>query len=251
MFLRVERSPLRQQELTADAPRQPSSTTTTSDALMTSDDPRDMDCDVASLVSRDELEVDDLSETASCKSSTENGLPVTSGFAMASAVTSGLAVASFGSAAASSGPTMASSEVQSSASAITSMQSNGSPSKSNDHSSPASVADLPSAEWSAGLQSALSASLEQLPPVTSSCKVVVPPSTSFESSSPVHRPAQKSSTVLSSRMEQTVANSQGRVPTAASTGKIAVVPPLAKKGAAFYCLTLFYHVHCLTLVFIF
>ena len=202
MFLRIERSPLRQQELAAADSQQ---TLPTGD-MMTDD--RD-DYDAASLVSRDELahdDIDDLSEITITKSVLDE-----------------------------TGPTVASDVSMSAAAmAVTSQVSSSSPSKSKENSTSPSIADPPQnmlVESAAGLPNASSASMEWLP-VTCSFNVVVPPSRSFESSSVHSSLTSVKSSSVSSRMEpvQTTAASLGKVTTVTSTSKMAAVPPLAKKG---------------------
>jgi len=202
VFLRIERSPLRQQELAASDGRQ---TLSSSDVMM---DDRE-DYDAVSLVSRNELaqdDVDDLSEIANTKPASDEAGPTVASD-----------VSSF------SAPTIVMSQVSSS-----------SPSKSEQNSMPSPIANSPQntlVESAAGLPNDLSASMERLP-VTCSCTVVVPPSKSFESFSVHGSLTSVKSSSVSSRTEpvQATAASLGKVSSISSTSKMAAVPPLAKKG---------------------
>lgn len=190
MFLRIERSPVSQQELTADA-RQ---TMSTGDVA---DDQEEEDA--ASVTLRDE-DVDELTETADGKTST----------------TTVIAAAENGSTATATG-----SNVSSSTSALSSQSLRSSPSKSAENV----ITETMSVESTVG---PLSISMERLPVECSSS--AVPLSRSFDFSSSVH--GSTTTAAKSSRTEpvHSTASSVGRITTATSSSKMAVVPPLAKKG---------------------
>lgn len=188
MFLRIERSPLRQHESAAD-PRQSAPTTDVTDDHE--------DYDTTSLVLRD-YDIDDLSEEVDSKSAA----------------------------------TVASSV--SSSSDVKSQVSRSSPSKSDENSTPASVAGSQQstlADATFGSQNVLPASVDQLP-VASSSDVLVLSAKSLDSSCSIAASLTVvTSATVSSRTEsvQATQTARGKV-TTASTSKMAVVPPLAKKG---------------------
>ena len=211
VFLRIERSPMRQQELSADS-RQ--TLPPTNDVT----DDRD-DSDTVSTLLRDEHAydfVDDISECADSRSTVDVesvGLEVdgAGGVDTVTVSRSGL------------------SDVSSSC--ATSEPSRSSPSKSVVNSTPASVAGLQQisvTESTSVSENVSSAGMQQLP-TASVCSVVFPPSKLSDSSSSL---SVVKSTTVSSRTEpvQTTQTARGRISTASTRKMAAAVQPLAKKG---------------------